>query len=320
MNPLLLQPGIDFSTSIDIGITTLSYTLAQAYLPVSKSEAYQVTQHSLGLTLPFINRTRFSTNYYCALFGGMSHQFRLKGDRPFPFAGLGSPVNLTKENRFSVDGALRFSITRSGSPRDFHTPAQVTTDFSASVPLPVADMETTGVDASGTVSFSVPSPIPHQVLKLGAKSRYVSPGLLNNYDYTNTITPRGSYEVTEKEKEGRLLASLDYLFSIALLDAALPLGYNMFGFNIQGIGGGVHVEMLGDWQLSKPCFSLDDYIYVGLELNVEFGTNFGSFPLGSGITFRFDRQFKQPVEPLKDLGFYLFFGKDSFNTQMDHFR
>lgn len=309
----VFQPAADIYTSIRLGIVDVYYGLGQGYVELAAGNNYQVTNHGMGVTLPIIESARFSTSSALSVSAGINHRFRLIGEDPFPFFGAGGDYQLTSDHKVSIAGGIKFSITQLRSPKALFYPLQVKGSITASVPIPVGIISSPGFDATGIFSFTFPGFSRHHSFKIGLKSDYITPALLQQTGPISSVSPRGMYGAELMTTEGKVLASLEYLFNIALLDQPLPLGYNMFGLNIQRIGGGFHVEMTAHYGIAAPSFSLDENVYVGAEFVMELGAALSSIPIGTGISFRFDRQFRRTPD-IDDLGLYFFVGTDSFHN------
>jgi hypothetical protein len=160
-----------------------------------------------------------------------------------------------------------------------------------------------GVVASGLAALSIPSPVPHQVVKLGIKASYR--GLTGTfYQITN---PRGAFDLVTQSLPGRTLLSVDYQVPIALLD--VPLFYSL---GLVGIGCGFHLEMAADWAAAPAVFLPDHYLYAGAELVLNVAAGESSFPIGVGVSLRFDPRFAAPPDWATDLRPYIFVSSDSF--------
>jgi hypothetical protein len=313
----IFQLGAAVSASVRVYPFDLTYALSQAYIPIQDSDNYQTTYQSFGISLPIFSYSLFSASHELGLTTGLRHRLRFIDNEPFPVFGLGTEREFDTDNLLYLYGGVAFETRKHKAPRDLYSPLLFEIELDGSVPLPVGSISREGFTLEGDLAAHLPSFFNHHVLKLGLKADYTTPKLLESTTPVNSTVPRGMFLPDLKQYEGRVLAAIDYLFTIALLDAPLPLGYNMFGINIQRIGGGFHFETVADWGVVDPEFIVDDYFYVGFELNAEVGVSLGSLPVGTGLSFRFDRTFQEAPVLARDLAFYFFIGTDSFQGSFE---
>jgi hypothetical protein len=158
----------------------------------------------------------------------------------------------------------------------------------------------------GALNF--PSPFRHQVIKLGLKAvQYIGSPYARYLD--GFTVPRGFPGARSRTLPGGMLASMDYLIPVGLLDLPLP-----FGLALTAMGAALHVEALADFDAAAPAFSALPYIFEGVDvtLNVAFGEF--SFPLGIGIAAAVNTAAPGSFNPATDLGVYVFLGFDSFGS------
>ena len=174
----------------------------------------------------------------------VTNSLTARGTRTFSFLeGLGavdsgaSGLSDSNDTYFSV-GASFLRVVQ-GSAMDLFPRSEVSASATISAYPPLLASSGAGAVASGIVSISIPSPVAHQVIKLGMKASYMGLGG-TFYQITN---PRGAFDPVIQVLSGRALVSLDYQIPIALLDA--PLAYSL---GLVGIGCGLHVEAAADWE------------------------------------------------------------------------
>jgi hypothetical protein len=104
---------------------------------------------------------------------------------------------------------------------------------------------------------------------------------------------------------GGLLAALDYLVPLGLLDTPLA-----FGWGLTGMGMGMHVEVLADFDAGAARFAVLPDLFAGLDitLRMSFGSSYVPVGIGVAAALRASGAF----DPSRDLGLYLFVGFDSF--------
>lgn len=301
------QPGIDAYFSFALPYANIDYSLRQAYFQDADLLYKQVTRHSLGLAVPIINRSRLLTSVSLSLSGGITHTYFLYHTNPFVFFDGFDLSRVSRAHSLAPYAGLSFQVRRAATDRDFFSPLKFTATFGGSFPLEILPATPTGVDLSNTLAFQFPS-FRHQFIRLGIRNSYTSTALLGGRDAAG----RGGYPRIARQLEGLTRVSLDYLAAFALTDVPFPLGYNMFGFNLQGIAGGFHVETAAEWSLAAPQIDFDRFIYTGIELILIVGNSLATLPVGMGLSFRFDRSFTRPVNPAEDFSLYVFVGLDSF--------
>ncbi|HEY9593989.1 MAG TPA: hypothetical protein VHE79_05905, partial [Spirochaetia bacterium] len=172
--------------------------------------------------------------------------------------------------------------------------------------LPVLSLATTAVIVDLSATLTVPSPIPHQALKLGVKAETDVAGLAAPYVDSFTL-PRGFPSARTRSAEAGLLASVDYLAPIALLDQPLLLG-----FALTGLGVSLHAEMIADAGLAVPSLAVSPTLYLGGDVTVRVAFNGLSLPLGIGLAVAVTPG--AALDPARDLGLYLFTGFDSLGN------
>ena len=155
----------------------------------------------------------------------------------------------------------------------------------------------------GQATISFPSVFAHQAVQIGVKASYVS---LNGSFYQIT-NPRGAFDPVVQIMPGRTLLSLDYQVPIALLD--VPIAYSL---GLVGVGCDFHVEAAADWSVAPPLLVPDRDIYAGVELVLMIAAGEQSFPVGVGVSFRFDPRLATPPDWATDLRPYIFLSNNGF--------
>ncbi len=301
----VFQPSIFFDTSFQVRSLRLFYTYRQVYREGDENNS-QLLSQSLSFSLPVLSRYALGTSYSLSLSAGLHHSYSMWRAAPFhlfnwfDFSGFS-----TRQRLYSLGGA-GFSLTRAGSPADMFSPLQFVATAQVSVPLPINPDTPRGAAVSNTLKLQFPSFFPRQFFRIGAKTGYTSPELLGS----RGAVPRGAFDPEAQPYGGTTLFALDYLISFGVFDQPLPLGFNMFGINIQGLALGLHFEVLTDWEAG--VFAVDEYLYTGIELIFDIGASLASVPVGIGLSFRFDRTMNNPVSIAEDLRPYIFIGLDSF--------
>ncbi len=304
-----LQPAVELSLQTTMGTTGLAYTLSEGYTNLSPTDHREELRQRVSLSFPLIASTELSTTTALTITTAVNDTLSAASPQVFSFRdGFGArPGSPSISFSHDIDAAAEVGYLRSviGSPMDLFPTREVEASASLSAYPSGISVSGPGVVASGLISVSIPSPVPHQVIKLGIKTSYV--GLKETfYQITN---PRGAFDLLAQSLPGRTLLSLDYQVPIALLDA--PLIYNL---GLVGIGCGFHLEMAADWAAASAVFLPDHYLYAGAELVLNVAAGEASFPIGMGVTLRFDPRFATPPDWATDLRPYIFVSSDSFSS------
>ena len=301
------QPGIDAYFSFAVPYVNIEYSLGQAFFQDADLLYKQVTLHSLGLSIPIVSRSRLLTSVSLSLSGGMTHTYFLYHTNPFVFFDGFDLSRLSQAHSLAPYAGLSFQVRRAATDRDFFSPLKFVATLGGSFPLKVLPSTPTGIELSNTLEFQFPA-FRRQFIRLGVSNSYTSSQLLGGRDAAG----RGGYPRLTQQLEGLTRVSLDYLAAFALVDVPLPIGYNMFGLNLQGIAGGIHVEAAAEWSITSPQIDFDRFIYTGVEVILIVGNSLATLPVGMGLSFRFDRSFTRPVNAAEDFSLYVFVGLDSF--------
>jgi hypothetical protein len=301
--PETLQPvgTVDFQTAL--GNMDVKYALDLSYQYNTDDLYEQTISNTLTLALPLLTTITYNAENNISIYGGLKYSYHLYNQESFAFLNQFNIDSLTPENELRLVTGLDFSFLKKGGIIDYYEPWAFNGNISVQTPLPVFPDSKQGIDAFTQFALNFPTFIPHTILKLGVKASYTSEELL---DYP-VIQPRGLFDQEPQKREGRMLFSLDCLFPIALLEQPL-----FGGLHLDGIGGGFHVEALGNWQLKEDYFTFENNIYTGGELSVIFGLGMWSIPVGVGVSFCLDPAFKQALDPASDIRPYFFFGFNSF--------
>ncbi len=301
----VFQPSILFEGSFQVWRFRTGYSYRQVYWN-QNYDYYQQLSQSAHLTFPILAKHSLGKTYSLSLTTGLNHSFILHGNMPFHFFNWFDFTGMDKRHRLYWFNSGGFSIKKSTSPRDMFSPFRFLSTIQISLPLPITSDSPEGYVIFNTIELQVPSFFKHQFFRFGVKSNYTTPSLLSS---RNSV-PRGAFDAEEQPYSGSTVFALDYLFSLGVFDQPLPLGDNMFGFNIQGAALGLHGEIITDWEAG--VFTLDEYIYTGIEFILDVGSSLASIPVGLGLSFRFDRTFTEPVTFLDDFRPYFFIELDSF--------
>jgi len=302
-----LQPAVELSLQTTLGTVGLGYTLSEGYTNLSPTDHKQELRQQVALSIPLISSTKINSATGLSVFTSIGDSLIAEGPQVFSFMnGIGvggGAASLSFSHDIDATAGVGFQRSSIGSPADLFAPSQVIASFALSLYPPVLSATGPAAVTTGAFSVSFPSPVPHHVVKLGLKTSYVSFSE-TFYQITN---PRGAFDPVIQSMPGRTLLSLDYLIPIALLDA--PLAYSL---GLIGIGCGFHLETAADWAAAPASLVSDRDIYSGVELVLNVAAGERSFPVGLGLSFRFDPTFATPPNWTTDLRPYIFLSTDSF--------
>ncbi len=306
--PDWLQPAVEIDAQTVLGTTQVSYLLSEGFTTAIAGESLQELQQQVSFSFPLLSSTVFRTTTSLVASAGLVDSLLLTGSTPFSFADGLRGVDpggaaLAFEHDAGLTAGLAFVRRSSGSDFDlFDRNALVASTSGVAYP-PV--LSGTGLGALGQALFSLafPSPLAHQVVKVGMKTSYATFG----GPFLQVTNPRGAFDPVTQLLQGRTLLSVDYQFPIALLDAPL-----VYSFGLVAIGGGAHVEAAADWSPSGAALLFDHDIYAGMELVFVLSVGEGTLPVLVGASVRFDPHLVTPFDWATDIRPYVAFSTDSF--------
>jgi len=306
-----LQPAVELGLSGTVGRSLLTYTLSEGYTDANPSDIHEQMNQQLSVSYPAVAESLLGLTRSLTLSGGLLDELSVAGTREFGFldplsAGQASG-SFTWQHDLGLFASATFQRTPLTAPADLFAPNELVAGAGLTLYPPGLAAIGSGIVASGLFSFSLPSPIRHQTIKLGAKASYWTLA----GPFYQIVNPRGEFDPVVQSTPGRLLAALDYQFTISLLDTPLPL----FGLNLQGVGGAIHLEEGADFGPSPAALTVDRSFYAGFELVTLVGDQelFGPLPVGLGLAVKVDRSLAAPFNLATDLRPYLFIGSDSFS-------
>jgi hypothetical protein len=298
------QPLFSFSFMQDFGPFNLNYNASELFNYDNDSSLFtQSFSHDFKLRWLILSQYHFQRSISLSLFGGISHSHRAADPEPFTFPDSFDGNTESTRDSLSLLAGMFFSTDKSGGTLDTYAPRKVLSRWDLAVPLPVLSQTSTEFFNKGLFSFNIPSVLENQIIKLGIKANH-STSITSGF---SPVYPRGFPFISPGN---RFVNTLDYLFTIAVVDFPLP-----FGFFLSRISGGLHAEAAGHWSFQEPFLSFDPTVYAGLEFCFHFGYNMYTlpFPLGVGISFRLNPDTFSRFDPVQDMGIYLFTSFDSFS-------
>lgn len=295
-----LQPEGSLTLGFSAGIIQIRYTLNQGY---SKQDgnipAVQTTLQNFSMTLPIIQRNYLGIQRSLSATAGVLDSYSLYAPYNFPLFSVKTP--LLSLNTLYINTGVNADIERAGSIRDIIPPQKL--DLASSFYFPLNRKGSPFPGWKGRLSLSVPSLFKHQVIRFENKW-----GFSTDSNLALLPTLRGGMQGTGN-MNGGLIAGIDYLFTMGIMD--IPL-FN--GFSLQGLAGGFHIEKDLGFSLFPHKFEIDKHIYLGTELTFKMGYMTVIGTGGIGINCRIDPENPGTFSLLKDTGVYLYFGTDSFKS------
>ncbi len=302
------QPVASLAASASLGNAAASYSLSlgYAYFDGSPGVYAQSLSNSLDVSVPIFSWTRLADASALWINGGVGHEASLAGLFPFTAStSLSWPTSFWRQFLHLRAGAS-WRLLAGGGQMDFYHPFDAGVSLGTVTDPPSLPYENRwGTLFSVLAGLSLPSPIPHQVVKLGVKASYGIDAFASVWDAA--VAPRGFPGSTTAYLPGGLLASLDYLAPLALLDQPL-----LFGVALLGIGLGLHVEHASGWNLSPAYLWPGTAFYAGVEITLLLGYAAESLPVGIGVAARIDPASAEVFIAARDLRPYLFLSFDSF--------
>ncbi len=297
------QPLAALSLSTVAGPFTLS---AESQLAYQYSDDYmQSLVSTLTLGFPLFDEIAFDRQRMFTLSLGIGHSAELEEASPFTFAQSFGPLAGERQSTIFATSGISFQWWRSGGRIDFTPPLALDVLLQNSTRLPVLGYRTPESDFLLRLGLNVPSFIPHHVVRLGVKATDVLGGPFATYKDSFSV-PRGFPGPLLRSVPGQVLASVDYVAAIALLDQPL-----IFSFAATGAAIGVHAEGIGLWDNARPVLSLDPSLYVGGDFTLHMAFNAVPFAFVIGVAARIDTSAPGSFDAGRDLGVYLSVAQES---------
>jgi hypothetical protein len=279
---------------------------AESQLAYQYSDDYmQSLVSTLTLGLPLFDEIAFDRQRMFTLSLGIGHSAELEEASPFTFAQSFGPLAGERQSTIFATSGISFQWWRSGGRIDFTPPLALDVLLQNSTRLPVLGYHTPESDFLLRLGLNVPSFIPHHVVRLGVKATDVLGGPFATYKDSFSV-PRGFPGPLSRSVSGQVLASVDYVAAIALLDQPL-----IFSFAATGAAIGVHAEGIGLWDNARPVLSLDPSVYVGGDFTLHMAFNAVPFAFVIGVAARIDTSAPGSFDAGRDLGVYLSVAQES---------
>ncbi len=176
-----LQPAVELDAQTVLGTTQASYLLSEGFTTAIAGEAREELQQQLSFSFPLVSRTLFRTTTSLAASTGIVDSLLLTGSTPFSFVqGLQgidqAGAALSFEHDVGLTAGLAFVRTTSGSDFDLFDRNALVASTSEVLYPPVLSGTGIGALAQALLSLAFPSPVAHQVVKVGVKTSYATFG------------------------------------------------------------------------------------------------------------------------------------------------
>jgi len=302
----VLQPALEASLQTTFGHVGAFYSLSEGYASLSSTDHREEIVQEAGVSVPVVFSTELLRSTTLSLFFSLTDSLSARSSGNFAVVqGLdgSAPFGITDSHDLDVTAGVNYRILQQGSPKDLFPRREWVTSASLSTYPPLVSSSGPGEVAVVAASVSLPSPFPHQVIKLGAKSSYFGLG----GTFYQLVNPRGAFDPLVQSLPGRSLVSVEYQTPIALLDA--PLGYSL---GLIGVGSSFHLEAAGDWKAFPATLQPDEDVYAGAEIVLDIAVGESFFPIGLGVAVKFDPRLVKPLNGETDVRPYVFISNDSF--------
>ena len=298
------QPLVSLTASVSLGPVDLGLSSALTYQYAGNWSESLDSRATLSWSP--VSQSSLGSFHSLTLSLGLAHSMEVNVDLPFTFAQSLSELAPSWNGTLAVPLQVRWQWSRRGGSIDFNAPAAVDVSLQGTTFLPLLSLTEFQEQALLYSALNIPSPFPHQVIKLGLKAaQYIGNP---HSEYLDAFTvPRGFPGARMRTQPGGMLGSMDYLVPVALLDQPLP-----FGFAITALGTGFHLEALADFDAAAPAFSVLPHIFAGADVTLNLVWGGFSFPLGIGVAVAVNTAAPGSFNPATDLGIYVFLGFDSF--------
>jgi len=297
------QPGIEAALSYTKPKIEASYLFGQGYTSSEESADLQITRQSASLRLNAVSRHNLGISRYLGIESGLTHYYFRYRDEAFSITDSMKDPSILGENQLFAFHGISTTLSKSGTGFDIYPYFQMRNSITAAYPLAVFPDTETGFSLTGTTEFTFPAFLPHHRFRTGLKAQYTS----LSQNLLSSPAPRGFLQLPKEAGKGNYLGTVEYLATIARMDAPL-----LFGLSLHGIGAGLLTEFSGVWtpdMVLKPASDL----YLGAELVFMIGSTFTyPVPAGIGVNFRIDTAFSEPFTPSEDIRPYIFFSTNSF--------
>ena len=189
-----LQPAIELGLETRLGTATVSYLLSEGFTTAASGTSSEELQQQLALSFPLVSSTAMRTTTSLVATTGIVDSLSLTGGVPFTFVegfnGSAGGASLDFAHDLGVAAGLAFLRMTSGSDLDLFARNMLAASASTVIYPPVVSDTGLGAFTEGLFSFAFPSPVPHQVIKLGLKASYST----FPWPFYQVTNPRGDFD------------------------------------------------------------------------------------------------------------------------------
>lgn len=300
------QPVTDFSVSAAMGSVTIAAATAYTY-QYEGVWAGSLTDSLIFAWTPFAEETLDVTRSLQVAVG-VRHTALKESSDTFSLAQSFAGTGTAWYSTIAVPATLSFSWSGPSSLLDLNPTRAFEAWTQISTYLPLLSVAQTQTVMETFAALNLPSPLAHELLKLGLKTAQTLG--VSSAEYSDPYTvPRGFPLPRSRSSLGGALASIDYLVPLGLIDQPLP-----FSFALTAAGLGMHLEAVADFDPFLPSFAISPRLYVGIDVSLSLRFNELRFPVGLGIAAAIDTASGSSFNAATDIGIYLFSGFDSFGA------
>ncbi|RPJ09202.1 MAG: hypothetical protein EHM28_02190 [Spirochaetaceae bacterium] len=303
--PKEMQPVISFSSGLDVGPFDFYLGVSHGFTWVDGSPGFYDERLSeyLLLSIPLLEHGEHNTFDYIEAYTGIRHSFIMQDEQVFRFFNNMELSEIAYGNRMDLWGGVWCNHLHNAGWAEMYPVWDWKIGVEYSYPLPVFPGTDEGILLTGQGVISLPGFFDLSAIRLGIESSWVTDSFVGS----NYITPRGMFVHEGLSRNGRILGAIDFCFTLATLDFTPGAG-----LHLNGIGMGLHAEMLAEWDMEPPRFEPDQEVFAGLEFTFYSGIGVITIPLGIGIAARISLVDAASFDITQDLRPYFFMSFDSF--------
>lgn len=296
------QPSAGFTSAFDVGALEIG---AASRLDYGWDGAWtESVDTSVTLDYALIGEFVRDASRLLSIGTGLRHHAQVSSTvAPFSFAdSLAAPGAWSQW--LAIPVTVRAQWSAGSAPADLQPSPAVDSWLQATVFPPLLSVTETQAELDLYTRLSLPSPLPHQSLRLGFKAAQdLGPAAAS---YTDSFTvPRG-FPARVRRLPGGVLAGVDYAVPF-LLDQPLILGWAVTALEIA-----LHAEGAADVDAAAGRLSTVPALFAGVELTARFVYGTFELPVGVGVAARLAGPAPFSLDPSRDLGVYVFAGFDGF--------
>jgi hypothetical protein len=298
------QPFASVTDSRDFGPVNVGVSGRLGYQPLA--DWVESLAAGLDTRVTLFDATVLDVSHSLTVGVGARVDWELASAAPFTFADALAAAPGAWDTRIRLTAGAAYDGSVGGGRIELNPRKAVELELTGTLALPILSQSRAEAEIDLVAALSLPFFGAHDAVKLGLKAAQFIGGPYAAYADSVTL-PRGFPAARVRSQPGGVLASLDYLAPLALLDHPLP-----FGVAVVAAGAALHLEALAD--VGPAGFSPVPALYLGGDLTLAFLWGRISLPLGVGVAAAVSTSAPATFDPARDLGVYVFIGFDSFGA------